>query len=181
MTDFDVSLKAWLDTPEDDRNLAEGAKMLLQLTGNRYMYANITRRLSGNAGFIARELEKHYRFRAANMSGKEFDRLKVTANRICRDFFGADADSRPPKETQIDQRSGRREDHDSLPENIRNLYVKNLDIRHKMQQIHLELRLLLRRKAECSPADFVDLVQILIKYDKQYRRNWDIYDSFVAS
>lgn len=43
---------------------------------------------------------------------------------------------------QSEFKAGKRADHDSLPEDIQALYVENLDITHRMRELHLRLRLL---------------------------------------
>lgn len=49
---FNAVIKAWLDAAPEDRNLAHGATILLQLDGNKIRHNNIMRNLGRNAGLI---------------------------------------------------------------------------------------------------------------------------------
>lgn len=57
---FNAVIKAWLDAAPEDRNLAHGATILLQLDGNKIRHNNIMRNLERNAGLIESELRRHY-------------------------------------------------------------------------------------------------------------------------
>jgi hypothetical protein len=49
---FTESLQAWMNTPDAQKNWDEGAILLLQLSGNRIMYRNISVNPKGKAEFI---------------------------------------------------------------------------------------------------------------------------------
>ena len=75
-------------------------------------------------------------------------------------------------------KAGRRADHDTLPEEIQSLYRKNLELRHSMQQLHLQIRNLLKSRKDCAPQDLKDLCALLKKQDTEYRLNWKKYDDY---
>ena len=45
-------LQSWRDQPKEQRDLEEGALLLLQLTNNKIMYRNITRNIASHADYI---------------------------------------------------------------------------------------------------------------------------------
>ena len=49
---FTDKLQTWLSLPREDRDWDEGALMLLQLTGNKIMYRNLSVNPEGKANFI---------------------------------------------------------------------------------------------------------------------------------
>lgn len=55
-------VKEWLDANPDERDLAAGALLVLQLTNNRIMYQNFMRRPKQYASRIEYELKKKYQF-----------------------------------------------------------------------------------------------------------------------
>ena len=67
---FNAVIKAWLDAAPEDRNLALGATILLQLDGNKIRHNNIMRNLGRNAGLIESELRRHYELRVNRPSGR---------------------------------------------------------------------------------------------------------------
>ena len=48
---FTETLQAWMNTPDAQKNWDEGAILLLQLSGNRIMYRNISVNPKGKAEF----------------------------------------------------------------------------------------------------------------------------------
>ena len=55
-------VKEWLDANPEDRDLAAGALLVLQLTNNRIMYQNFMRKPKLYASRIEYELKKKYQF-----------------------------------------------------------------------------------------------------------------------
>lgn len=54
MIDLELTpkIKEWLETEPSKRDLMKGAELLLRITRNRIMYANITRNIARHAGTI---------------------------------------------------------------------------------------------------------------------------------
>ena len=77
-------------------------------------------------------------------------------------------------------KAGKRADHDSLPDEIKALYVENLDIVHRMRELHLKLRTLSSEKSPCPDSDRYPFLKELISLDKHLHANWDTYDHYVA-
>ena len=63
--EFTNKLQAWLNQSREDRDWDEGALMLLQLTGNKIMYRNLSVNPEGKANFIEGKLQQYLEFRLA--------------------------------------------------------------------------------------------------------------------
>ena len=55
---FNQKLQQWLLTPDKEKDYAEGAKLLLQLTNKKIMYRNISVNPKGKAEFINGKLQR---------------------------------------------------------------------------------------------------------------------------
>ena len=84
-----------------------------------------------------------------------------------------------PDEEFADFKAGKRADHDNLPEEIQGLYAENLDIVHRMREVHLQLRKLSTENATCPDSERYPFLKEIIALDKKRVENWDIYDHFI--
>ena len=65
---FTEKLQQWMNTPDSQKDWAEGALMLLQLSGNQIMYRNISVNPKGKAEFIKGQLQKYLNFRLQQLT-----------------------------------------------------------------------------------------------------------------
>ena len=191
----------FLDTPDEQKDWNTAALLLLQLTNNTIMYRNISLNPKGKAEFIEgklrallkarREVEAHDEVNAMQQQvdniiesrteftnkdtnpATDFKAGKIRANESQDEL----AQSRP---SAAEFRAGKRADHDTLPEDIQALYVENLDIVHRMRELHLRLRLLSEDTQLHSDAERKPLLDEFISLDKKLHANWDTYDHFVT-
>ena len=89
-------------------------------------------------------------------------RLSIEENNPARDF-----------------KKGKRTDHDSLPEEIRALYVENLGIAQRMRDVQTKLRLISTEESPCPDSERYPFLKELISLDKQLHENWERYDRYV--
>lgn len=166
MVNFDAVIKSWLDAHPEDRDPTQGALLLLKLDRNQVAYrahiANPQRYLPK----IQEALKAHLDRRRNIPSQQQTEQLVAEAEDIL-----ATKDCKEIK-------SGKRADHDSLPENIRKLYEDNLDLRRRRSLYHSQIQILRTSKADCSREDIRDLVALLKKTDIMYRENWKKYDNY---
>ena len=80
-----------------------------------------------------------------------------------------------------DFKAGKRADHDKLPEEIQALYVENLDLVHRMRELHLKLRTMSTTDSTCADSDRYPFLKEFIKLDKKLHDNWNVYDHYVAN
>lgn len=171
--DFTLKLKAWLDKDDAGRDYAEGAQMLLQLNMNQVMFRTNMARISlkKTRDFIAYQLQRYYNFRVQDLTHAQVSEMQRKVDRIVEKRLSV-SEANPADEF----RAGKREDHDSLPDNIKQLYVDNAEIMHKMRDLSAKLRMLSLEDSPCPDSERYPFLKELIALDKQYHLNWNIYD-----
>lgn len=170
---FTEKLQAWLNTPDNKKDYAEGAILLLQLSGNQIMYRNISVNPRGKAEFITGKLQQYLKFRLQQLTHKEVVEMQKKVEVIVKETV-------KPDEEFADFKAGKRADHDELPEEVQALYRENLDIVHRMREVHLQLRKLSLENATCPDSERYPFLKELIALDKKLHENWDTYDHFVV-
>ena len=79
---FTQKLKEFMNKPDSEKDWAEGAILLLQLTGNQIMYRNISVNPKGKAEFIKGTLQKHLNFRLAQLTHDEVNQMQAQVDEI---------------------------------------------------------------------------------------------------
>lgn len=199
---FTEKVQAWLDTPAEERDYDQGAIFLLQLSNNQIMYRNLSRNTKKNAQFIEYQIRKYMKFRLADLTHAQVTEMQKAVDKIVAlrhldreetpvnvadntDVTGEDTGTvDKPESTNVNVSSefkaGKRADHDSLPIEIQALYVENGNIIHKMRELHMRLRSLSVENATCPDSERYPFLKELIALDKQYHKNWQVYDSWSA-
>ena len=177
-TKFNDKVQAWLNLPEGERDYAEGAMLLLQLTGNQIMYRNLMANPKRNAQFIEYQLKKRLSFRLQQVTHEQVEQMQAQVDKIVimRNLEPKQQD-KPAKEFK----AGKRADHDELPDDIQALYVENLSIVQKMRELHLKLRSLSLANATCPDSERYPFLKELIALDKRLHSNWEQYDHFTGT
>lgn len=171
---FTAQIKAWLDTPERQRDYAAGAVMLLRLSGNKVMYSNLVANLDSRRQFVEYQLQKYYNFRVQAFTHDQVMEMSAQVERIAADHLSlAEQAAAAPR--------GRRADHDDLPDEVKALYVENLSVLRRMRELHMKLRSLSLDQATCPDSERYPFLAELIKLDKQYHANWERYDHYVIA
>ena len=167
----------FLDTPDEQKDWNTAALLLLQLTNNTILYRNISLNPNGKAEFIEGKLRQFLKARREVEAHDEVNAMQQQVEEIVasRTEF-SDSDTNPATAFK----AGKRADHDSLPEDIQALYVENLDIVHRMRELHLHLRLLSEDTQLHTDAERKPLLDEFISLDKKLHANWDTYDHFVT-
>lgn len=173
---FTDKLQAWLNQSREDRDWDEGALMLLQLTGNKIMYRNLSVNPEGKANFIEGKLQQYLEFRLAELTHEQVKEMQQAVEEIVKEHTEFKSDDNEAKNFK----AGKRADHDTLPEKIQALYVENLDIVHRMRELHLKLRTMSTTDSTCADSDRYPFLKEFIKLDKKLHDNWNVYDHFVA-
>ena len=140
---FTKRIKQWFDSEHTDENIREGAMLLLQMNNNRHLYQQIILRPQKMLEHLKYELQKHYGYRVDGLTLDEvrkFDRevtpilqhaVETTEN---ADTEHAElAPHLPASEAEITDSidasaiiaKGKREDHDTLPDEIKEIWDAN--------------------------------------------------------
>lgn len=174
--EFTNKLQTWLSLPREDRDWDEGALMLLQLTGNKIMYRNLSVNPEGKANFIEGKLQQYLEFRLAELTHEQVKEMRHAVEEIVKEHTEFKSDDNEAKNFK----AGKRADHDTLPEEIQALYVENLDLVHRMRELHLKLRTMSTTDSICADSDRYPFLKEFIKLDKKLHDNWNVYDHFVT-
>lgn len=170
---FTKDLQQYLDAPREERDFERGALLLLQLNRNRFMHAHLLRRRNWDK--LEYELKKHLNIRLEGLTTREVQEMEK--RELPRIRLSMEA-RRPILSTDKDftggTYKGRREDHDTLPADIQALYERNADLYFKMKQTFETLKTM----EDQTACDRHELLTILVGLDKEYRANWNAYDTF---
>lgn len=171
---FTEQIKSWLETPENERDYIVGALFLLKLSGNQIMYKNIITQIDRRHEFIDYQLQKYYNFRVQALTHAQVEEMQERVDVIVAEHISL--------ATNADEhRTGKRDDHDSLPDEIKAKYVENLSILQRMRELHLKLRSLSLETAPCPDSERYPFLKELIELDKKMHANWEEYDQYVVS
>jgi len=170
---FTAKLQNWLNQPKEERNLEEGALLLLQLTNNKIMYRNITRNIASHADYIEFMIKRYLNFRLQEVTHQQVQTMQDDVDKIVTEH---NLDNK--KSSAEEWKGGKRADHDSLPAEIQALYVENASIMKRMRELHLKLRTLSGAEATCPDSDRYPFLKEIISLDKKYHANWKSYDNF---
>ena len=173
---FTELIQKWLETPTDERDYSVGALFLLKLSGNQIMYRNIMANPTSKAEFIEYNIRKYYNFRVQALTHYQVEEMQKQVDVIAQEHFSLEEEN-PAK----DFKKGKREDHNSLPDEIQALYVENLSIVQRMREVHLKLRSLSADNATCPDSERYPFLKELIELDKRLHSNWEQYDHFVGT
>lgn len=174
---FTQQIKEWLEQHPDERDYAADALILLKLSGNQIMYRNLIANPSAKADFIEYQIQKYYNFRVQALTHAQVEEMAEQVKTIADEHHLTDDASTEPED---ERRLGKREDHDSLPDEIKAKYVENLSILQRMRELHLRLRSLSLDNATCPDSERYPFLKELITLDKKLHANWEEYDHFVA-
>ena len=178
MIDLDLTqkIKDWLDTAPAQRDLPQGAQLMLRVTRNKILFANVSRRLDRKADVIEYHLQKAYNARIRQFTHEEGDTMMQQVGVIVK-TRGLDIPE--SSNTRTDFQQGKRADHDELPVEIQQLYIENADIHRRMRECHTRLRMITSSNSSCPDSDRYPFAKELIALDGRYRDNWNRYDHYI--
>ena len=169
---FTELIKQWLETPSDQRDYSVGALYLLKLSGNQIMYRNIVAQLDRRHDFVDYQIQKYYNFRVQSLTHAQVEEMQQQVDVIVAEHISLAANA-------DEHKTGKRDDHDSLPDEIKAKYVENLSILQRMRELHLKLRSLSLDTAPCPDSERYPFLKELIDLDKKMHANWEEYDHYV--
>lgn len=173
---FTQKIIDWLNQPAQERDITDGAKMLLQLNRNRVLYANITRRPDRFGEKLEYELRKHLQIRLDGKTVADVVKMeREVMPRVERTLKEAPVISSDAEMTAGTVARGKRPDHDQLPAEIQALWDGNIENYHKVRDLHHRLK----EMESAQPCDRYEYLKLLDEADKRYRENLAKYDGFV--
>ena len=180
LTDKIVS---WLNAPAhtEDADIMEGALMLLQLNRNRMLYNTISTNPKRFLKTVEYELKK---FLPLRMKGKTCQDVRREADEFLSELRENGIDKELSEgqeettgtdetdETVAHVRNGKREDHDQLPQNIRDIWEANAESWKRIKEMYntcLSIE---------NPCDLEEILKVLKETYYAYKADYARYDSF---
>ena len=162
---FTEKIRAWLDIPVKERNVEEGATMLLQLNRNRILHQNIIRRGAKMMPKLEYELKKHLRIRDDGKTLHEVVAMEKEVMPVVEKIV----------EKPVAEHAGKRADHDELPPEIQQLWDGNLERYTKIKALFEELKAM----EKLQPCDRYEKLKLLNEAEKAYREALATYDGYL--
>lgn len=183
---FTEQLSAYVNKePHSEKEIQDAAMLLRQIAPRNMLYIRYYQLACMKPRYIEAhiiaECRKHLKYRLDNLTREEVKVLDTTVHKEAHNILtegepsdgedGADdGDGSAPKKL------GRREDHDSLPDDIKGLWTRNGELYKKIKD-EFEV---LKSMADAQACDRYEHLKVLDELDKEYLGNMQKYDNYVA-
>lgn len=177
---------AWLRSDHtDDESIRKGAELLLRVNRNKGLFERICRYPKGGLKKLEYEIKKHVNIRLQGYSFEDIQELDKEVTPQVQVAVDA-ADGKPDGEIPVIREAkaegdtgcvivtGKRPDHDQLPEDIQAIWPENAERWKKIKETY---NLLLTLNAPC---DRFEHLQLLKETWYKYREQMCRYDEFKA-
>lgn len=173
-----IDIQSWVNATSAERDIAKGAELLLKLNRNKWLYDSAIKNPAKYEGVIEHELKKHLRIRLAGYTQREVAQMEsaIIPQVVATFEQGEPVVSSETEHPEAKHRSTRA-DHDSLPEEIQNLYDANGEIFFKMKKIFEYLK----GMENDQPCDRFEYTMQLRELHERYCKNWEAYDNYDAT
>ncbi len=177
-TKLTEKIQAYLDTKPAKRDVVAGATLLLSLNRNRIFFQNVVRKPEKFADKVAYELKKHLNIRLDKQTIADVVKMNAVVLPDARTIIDSgvpviSTDNDLPQDGTV--ACGKREDHDSLPDEIKALWDECGTLYFKIKELFEQLK-----GMESAPAcDRYEYLKQLEECDKKYRSNMQTYDDYV--
>lgn len=163
LNEFEQKVQNWLDTPADERNLEQGAMLMLQANRNRILHQNVLRR--NNVDKVVYELTKflgdNYRKCDAETVAKLTEEVEIKTAKV----YFADAETK-----------GKRADHDELPQEVQDIILSNSQRYARLRSLHERVKVL--SGEGYSPCDRYPFLKEMMMLSTEIRVSWTFYDDY---
>lgn len=170
-------IQDYLEQTPQNRNVVDGATLLLSLNRNRIFFQSVVRKPEKYADKVAYELTKHLRIRLDQQTVADIIILnKETLPRVQEvlakgaPVISTDDDS--PQSGTVAR--GKRADHEELPDEIKTLWDECAELWFKIKELFEQLK----GMEKSAPCDRYEYLLQLDEADKKYRANMQVYDEY---
>lgn len=169
---FTDKLSRWLALPErDEKDLREGAELLLAVTHDARLYARCISNPQRMASFMLYRLRKILDIRLAGLTMQQVEEMQAETMPKVAEAITAEAVAAE------DKRGGRRPDHDKLPEKIQKLWERNAVRWNKIKKTYNQLLAM----NDAPPCDRYEYVKNMKDAWYKYRADMNKYDDYAAA
>lgn len=149
-----------------DEQIVQGVQLLRRIAPSNMMYMRWEQLANSRPKYIKdhvlKELKKHLAYRLDELTR---DQVRILDIKVQKDV----------KDTLTAAHTGKREDHDLLPDEIKALWDDNASIYKKMKDKFEECKALNDQMA----CDRYEVLKVLAELDDTYRKNMKAYDEYV--
>ena len=149
-----------------DEQIVEGVQLLRRIAPSNMMYMRWAQLANSRPAHIKehvlKELKKHLAYRLDELTR---DQVRILDIKVQKEVI----------QTLQAQHTGKREDHDLLPDEIKALWDDNASIYKKMKDKFEECKALNDQMA----CDRYEVLKVLAELDDTYRKNMKAYDEYV--
>lgn len=165
-------IQKWLNTEPSQRDITEGAELLLRIDRNRIAYRNATLFPDRYASHLEYQLKKYLMFMLDRMTHEKVQQLTAEAGAAAE--RNVDVSAVPPEAI----RRGLRPDHASLPQEVQQLYEQAMATRRRISECHMQARRVMESHVVCKDSELYPWVKEIIELDKKAHALFRQYDSF---
>lgn len=169
-------IQDYLSTSVEEREIADGATLLLSLNRNNIMFQQIIRQPHKYADKVEYELQKHLSIRLNEKTVADVVKMNETVIPLADDTLKLmpviSSDAELPQGIKA---KGIRPDHDSLPDEVRALWDESSNLYFRIKELFESLK----GMESASACDRFELLKQLDECDKKYRDNMKTYDAYV--
>lgn len=167
------------DNPTD-QEIIEAATMLLQLDPGRErgIYNSTLRRPQSLLPWVRADLKKFYENRKRGMDNNEAKQYEAETEKLVTETLSAVPEGVEKTDADKDKATiGKRADHDSLPDDIKALWDKNVKRWKQISQLHAQLAAMVA-KPDYQSCDGNELCYQLRQADNALRKDYATYDGY---
>lgn len=167
-------MKRWLDAQEhtEKADIIAGATMLLQLNRNNAMFNTIMRNPERYVDKIVYELNKFLPIRIAQMTIGDVKQLDSEITPVIKAAIETNSSAEEEDTSVLPTSAGKRADHDSLPEEIKNIWEENAERWKKIKEAY---NTCLSLTEPCDRFEYLtNLKELWYKYKAEFER----YDTY---
>lgn len=172
-------LQQWLDKKSrTEDEIREGAMILLRLNRNQALYQNVMLRPKRLEATLEHELRKFLPIRQRNQTLSE---IEENAKAVYAELKPAienepkENSEKEDSEKDLPAHGGKRQDHELLPENIRNIWQQNAERWKKIKELYNTCQSLEQ------PCDLAESLQVLKETWYKYKSEFERYDNYILS
>lgn len=169
-----LKIQEYINAEPSERDIESGALLLLKLNRNRILYNNIIRKPLRFTDKLLYELKKHLAIRLDQKTIEDVVLMEKTLLPKTAKLIAKAVPAPTKEDPKATIAKGKRKDHDSLPEEIQQLWTDCAGIFKNIKLLHENLK----KMGKSAPCDRYELLKQLDEQDTLYRQKMADYDHF---
>lgn len=167
-------IQTYINAEPSERDIEAGALLLLKLNRNRVLYNNIIRKPQKFADKLLYELKKHLAIRLDQKTTQDVVLMEKTLLPKTAKLIAKSVPAPTEEDPKATVAKGKRKDHESLPEEVQQLWTDCAGIFKNIKLLHENLK----KMGKSAPCDRYELLKQLDEQDTLYRSKMVDYDKF---